>query len=173
VGETALVIPSPEAIASQYLASMDPSYVGRFSELAKPDVVATLLQGFSAGLKPADCCEAAGIHPQTLVRWQARAAEAPESAYAAFVLALKSARAHGKLALLNRIKEAAEKPQFWTAAAWTLERTDPEQFALRKDSSDQPKVVVQIGAGAGDVQVNVLTVSPQLPAHIGEGALNP
>lgn len=145
-----------EDIANQYLASIPPTYDGRYSEIAKPDVVETLLKGFSAGLKPADCCEAAGIHPVTLTRWQAKAEAAPDSAYASFVTALKKARAAGKLALLEKIAKAGEKPQFWAANAWTLERTDPEQFALRKDNADTPKVIVQIGAGAGDVKVGVL-----------------
>jgi hypothetical protein len=83
--------------------------------------------------------------------------------------AVKEARARGKLAVLKRISAASEKPQFWTAGAWMLERTDPEQFALRKDNADTPKVIVQIGAGAGDVKVGVMLVSPPGSSLPSEG----
>ncbi len=161
MADTSLV-PSKDAtaIADSYLASLPDGYASRYSALGDEATIHTLLDAAEHGLNDKSCCEAAGISTRTLTRWHAEAAADPSSAHGLFVDALKTARARGKLALLGKIKAAADKPQFWTAAAWTLERTDPEQFALRKDNADGPKVVVQIGAGAGDVQVAVAVVSP-------------
>lgn len=147
-----------EAISKQYLANPP---AGRYSELSDPDVIASLFDATRAGLNTASACEIAGIHPNTWRKWAQRAELEPESAYGAFSQELKRVRRQGQLTLLNRIKAASEKPQFWTAAAWTLERTDPEQFALRKDDAAVPKVVVNIGSGASDVKVLVLTAATE------------
>lgn len=147
-------------IAERYIANLDPNWTGRWSALAQPDTVEVLLKGFRSGLNDRDCCLAAGIHPRTLSRWQETAEAHPESAHASFVAALKAARAEGKLKRLQRIEKASEKDQHWTAAAWLLERTDPEQFALRKDTESGPKIVVQIGVKDSDVQVQVTSDSP-------------
>ena len=152
--------PTPTTIADSYLASLPDGYAARYSVLADPHAITRMLDAAEHGLNDRSACEAAGIHPVTLSRWLKHADDFPDSPHASFALAMKTARNRGKLALLKRIKTAAEKPQFWTAAAWTLERTDPEQFALRKDNADTPKVVVQIGAGGGDVKVGVMIAAP-------------
>jgi hypothetical protein len=124
------------------------------SHLSDAVTLQALVNAAEAGLNDKSCCEAAGIHPDTLNNWYKLAEHS--SPHSAFSSLLKAARARGKLELLNRIKAASEKPQFWTAAAWTLERTDPEQFALRKDDSQVPRVVVQLGGNVGDVKVGIL-----------------
>ncbi len=155
------------AIAEQYMESLSPDHAGKFSVLAQPDVILTLFRAVSAGLNQRDSCAAAGIHPRTFQKWQQQADDEPDGAHAAFFADLKAARAAGKLSHLENIKRHSQKE--WTASAWTLERTDPEQFALRKDSSDAPKVVVQIGVSAQDVQV---TLSPTEQRALGEGEQN-
>ena len=164
---------TPAAIAQSYLASLPEGYAKRYSAIAEESVIQTLLDAAEHGLNDKSACEAAGITTRTFRTWSQLADDHPDSAHALLFNALKEARARGKLALLGRIRSAADKPQFWTAAAWTLERTDPEQFALRKDNADTPKVVVQIGAGAGDVQVGVMLVSPPSAQGLGEGRENP
>ena len=37
-----------------------------------------------------------------------------------------------ELTYLKNIRDAAKKPQYWRAAAWVLERRNPEDFAPRK-----------------------------------------
>ena len=159
--DTDLVIRDAPAIAQAFLDGVPADWTGRHTAIADEPTVRTFLEGAELGLNDKSLCEAAGISLRTFQRWQQLAEQRPESAHGMFVTALKAARSRGKAVLLRRIAAAAEKPQFWTAAAWTLERTDPEQFALRKDGSDGPKVIVQIGAGASDVQVGVLVVQPQ------------
>lgn len=146
-----------QAISQQYKAQTVDSLAARNSHLADPETLDLLIDAASNGLNNQDACLAAGLHPKTLIRWHELAEANPDSAQATFVQALKRARSAGKLAVLKRIQTASEKPQFWTAGAWLLERTDPEQFALRKDDSNAPRVIVQIGARDSDVQVTIHT----------------
>ena len=157
-----------QEIAAQYEASLPADYIGRHAALASAAVLETLFRAVSAGLNQRDSCAAAGIAPDTFQRWMQRAEAEPDSAFAAFAADLKAARAAGKLAHLENIKKHSIKE--WTASAWTLERTDPEQFGKRESDSSQPKVIVQIGVKDGDVQVSL---SPSVQGQLGEGGQNP
>jgi hypothetical protein len=156
-------------IASQYLAAIPPTYNGRYSEIADPDVIKTIFEAVAAGLKDQAACQAAGIDITTFQRWVKRAESEPDSAFAQFAAELKILRQQRKVRILNRLEKASELPQYWTAGAWLLERTEPEEFALRKDDSQAPKVIVQIGVQGGDVQVSL---SPPEVKQLGEGQQN-
>jgi len=153
-----------ESISQQYLNETPAHYI-KYAELADPTKLDILFDATSAGLNPTSACEAAGIHTNTWNRWLKRAEEEPESAYGAFSREIKRLRRQGQIQLLGRIKKASELPQHWTAAAWTLERTDPEQFALRKDDAQVQKVVVQVGVSATDVRVIVSTKTGSETEH--------
>ena len=157
-------------IADQYLAAIPPTYNGRYSEIADPTVIQTIFEAISAGLKDGAACQAAGIDTTTFQRWVKRAEAEPDSAFAAFAAELKVLRQQRKVRILKRLEKASEKEQYWTAGAWLLERTEPEEFALRKDDSNAPKVIVQIGVQGQDVQV---TLSPTNQGQLGEGQQNP
>jgi hypothetical protein len=149
-------------ISQQYLA--DPP-AGRYSDIADPDTVAMLFRATAAGLNQRDAALAAGIDPRTFQRWVSQAEAEPDSAYATFVAHLKASKAEGKLKHLENIAKHSVKE--WTASAWTLERTDPEQFALRKDTDSSPRVIVQIGVSQSDVQVSVVeALSPVAPKQL-------
>lgn len=51
--------------------------------------------------------------------------------YVEFVQEAEQARSEGMNMLLDRIFQASADPKHWTAAAWLLERTDPQHFARR------------------------------------------
>jgi hypothetical protein len=172
--ELVLADKQAELAAAQISARYTPPEHGGWSEIGDPLIIRTLLEGIALGLKNHDACQAAGIYVGTLTRWLKRAEAEPESAYAALAEAMKSARAKGKAWHLANIQRHSVSE--WTASAWTLERTDPEQFALRKETTDGPKVIVQIGAGSGDVQVNVVQAgagSETLPASVETLTLSP
>jgi hypothetical protein len=139
------------AIAEQYHRELPADYVGRHAAIADKSTIETLFRAVSAGLNQRDSCAAAGISPRTFQHWQERAESEPDSAFSALFADLKAAKAAGKLAHLENIKKHSAKE--WTASAWTLERTDPEQFGKRDSDSSAPRVVVQIGVRDGDVQV--------------------
>jgi hypothetical protein len=82
-----------------------------------------------------------------------RGSTEPEGAHAAFVGALKRAKAHDKLRRLEKIERHGDRE--WTALAWINERTDPEQFGRRHEDASVPRVAVQIGVQANDVQVRL------------------
>ncbi len=43
---------------------------------------------------------------------------------------------------LRQIKEAGGKS--WRAAAWTLERLDPEEYGVKRKSSDSPDQIAEL-----------------------------
>lgn len=103
-----------------------------------------------------DICMAVGIHEATLYRWLNK-----PSARLHRVLSeeFKKAEARYKQELLDTIRGAAlAKRQYWTAAAWLLERKYPDEFGrpeTRKtavESEDAPKIVlgVEVRTATGD-----------------------
>ena len=153
--------------AEDIAALYTPPGTGRWSEVGDESTVRTLLEAAEDGLRDSDAAAAAGISAETLRLWRQRAELGPDSAYGALFSALKEAKARGKHWHLRNIKRHAHRE--WTASAWTLERTDPEQFGKRDADSSQPKVIVQIGVRDGDVSVNVMTPSPSSLPALGEG----
>ena len=108
------------------------------------------------GMSNKDICMAVGIHEATLYRWLNK-----PSARLHRVLSeeFKKAEARYKQELLDTIRGAAlAKRQYWTAAAWLLERKYPEEFGrpeTRKtavESEDAPKIVlgVEVRTATGD-----------------------
>jgi transposase len=88
---------------------------------------------------------AGGIAPSTLREWKQRARDGEEP-YAAFLARLQKAEAAGAVAMLDVIQNAAREGT-WQAAAWTLERRYPKQFALRRPEP-QPLTVTAEEADA-------------------------
>ncbi len=160
-------------LARAYILSLPEDHRGRYSKLADDVTIGMLFRGAAAGLPDNDACQAAGLHPTTLQRWQQIANEDPNSINAAFSAELKSLRSNGKLAMLERIRAAADKPQHWTAGAWVLERGDPEHWGQRRDTdANIPRIVVQIGVRDSDVSVALssaplLTVDTQVVSMSG------
>ena len=48
-----------------------------------------------------------------------------------FAEAIRRAESASQVATLTKIQKAADKPQYWRAAAWLLERRHPDDFARR------------------------------------------
>jgi hypothetical protein len=71
-----------------------------------------------------------------------------------FAESLRRAEQQAQIAPLRRILEAAQDPKQWRAAAWLLERKNPEEFAARR-----PNVVPleKLGALVADL-VEAVTV---------------
>lgn len=49
----------------------------------------------------------------------------------AFAVQLDEAKGKAEVSYMQRINKAAEKDQYWRAAAWVLERRHPEHYAAR------------------------------------------
>lgn len=65
-----------------------------------------------------------GCSPSTLCKTAARDLE--------FARQLNQAEQQAELNYLKNIRDAAEKPQCWRAAAWVLERRNPRDFSAQK-----------------------------------------
>lgn len=98
---------------------------------------------------------AGGVSRSTLKAWKVRARNGEEP-YTAFLARLEKAAAAGAVAMLAIIENAAREGT-WQAAAWTLERRYPKQFALRKPepqgetmtAEEAQKLVAEAAALAG------------------------
>ena len=107
------------------------------------EMVETAIALKERGIYDCDIIEALGVHPSTFYRWLADGETArPGSCKRALCDGLKKANVGFKSSLHDTILRASEKPQYWTAAAWMLERRFPDQYgkAERKteDSTDAP-----------------------------------
>lgn len=120
------------------------------------DLIKIICELKGKGMSNKDICMAVGIHEATLYRWLNK-----PSARLHRVLSeeFKKAEARYKQELLDTIRGAAlAKRQYWTAAAWLLERKYPEEFGrpeTRKtavESEDAPKIVlgVEVRTATGD-----------------------
>lgn len=81
------------------------------------------------GLCDADIIAAIGVHQATFYRWLKEGENAKTGVKRALYEELKKAEAQYKRCLLTTIKSAAEsRAQYWTAAAWLLERKYPMEY---------------------------------------------
>lgn len=147
-----------EQIANSYASQASP--IGRPSVLEDADKVNILLAALTEGNYRETALKLAGISKQTFHNWLKRA-EAGEERATLFVDAVEKAEAQAESQIVGNVKRASELPQFWAAGITLLERKYPDRFGKRGEDSSGPKVLVQIGVGAGDVQVNTFACSTQ------------
>jgi hypothetical protein len=85
----------------------------------------------------------AGIHRETLRRWLTWGAEGKSPEFTDFLHRCESARATFEATRVDIVKKAGDDGE-WTAAAWWLERFEPEQYGkrqvMRHEKVELPKV---------------------------------
>lgn len=74
--------------------------------------------------------QAAGITRQTFYNWVRKGKAEREGIYFDFYIEVEKAKAEGEVELITTIRKASRRS--WTAAAWILERSRPERWALHK-----------------------------------------
>ena len=82
---------------------------------------------FRLGAFPQEAAGYAGISPSTLYRWRAAAHPQAHPELAELESELRRAEAQAELEACLTINRAAAKGE-WRAAAWMLERLEPDQF---------------------------------------------
>jgi hypothetical protein len=82
-----------------------------------------LLAILSVGCSQSMAAKYVGCSPATIRR---EAARDPK-----FAKKLREAKGNAELGLVKNIRKAANKEQYWRAAAWALERMFPEKYARR------------------------------------------
>lgn len=127
-----------------------PSVLGDVSKLT------IFLRVLSGGNYISAAADAARIGQRTVRRWLELGDAGPaDSLYGITASIIRHAEAIGEVRAREWIGRAGRHPQFWAANAWGLERRSPDRWGRRTDDSSVPKVIVQIGVQAGDVQVTL------------------
>ncbi len=112
-----------------------------------PELIGDICKLKGEGLSNKDICMAVGIHEATLYRWLNKPSN---KLHRSLCEEFKKAEAAYKEELLNTVRDAAlSKHQYWTAAAWLLERKYPEEYGrpeTRKETAveDAPKIVLGV-----------------------------
>jgi hypothetical protein len=88
-------------------------------DVKQREVLAILSMGCSQSM----AAKYVGCAPATIRREAARDAK--------FAKKLREAKGNAELGLVKNIRKAANKEQYWRAAAWALERMFPEKYARR------------------------------------------
>lgn len=91
-----------------------------------------------------------GCSPKTILNTADRDPE--------FAAQLRRAEHASEIEYLQRIRNAAKKEQYWRAAAWALERINPEDFAKRPPRSLTPEQIAALLLQLADVLVAELPV---------------
>ncbi len=104
---------------------------GRPSEFTA-EVEKAILDALAAGASVTSACEAAGVGRTTYYRWleQGEPEDGPEH-FRDFRDATTRARARARVAYSAVIRRAASEGD-WKAAAWFLERSEPEEWGLKR-----------------------------------------
>lgn len=155
-------MPSLAEQAQTIAALYQPPHIGRPSDIGSASTVQQFLEAVGEGNYLDTAAKLAGLSKVTVYEWLKRA-DTGEEPYATFANSFKRAEARAEAHLVSLQRKAAEAgPQYWAAAATQLERRHPDRWGKRSEDGQAPKVVVQIGAGAADVKVAILTpLSPQ------------
>lgn len=113
------------------------------------DLVAQIVELKRDGLCDADIIAAIGVHPATFYRWLKEGETARIGVKRALYEEIKKAEAYYKKSLLTTIKSAAEsRAQYWTAAAWLLERKYPMEYGkMERKADDSGDAPVQLTLG--------------------------
>lgn len=150
-------MPSLAEQAQTIAALYQPPHVGRPSDIGSESTVQQFLEAVGDGNYIETAAKLAGLSKVSVYEWLKRAQsnEPGNDAFKAFANALEKAEARAEAKMLANVRRASELPQFWAAGMTVLERRHPDRWGKRQDDSSQPKVVVNIGVGSGDVRVGI------------------
>jgi transposase len=98
-----------------------------------PETVKKLCDAIRLGASYGDACGYAGIDHDTFTRWRQ---DFPE-----FAAEVKEAEGSGRVQLIAKIQKAANDGN-WQAAAWMLERRDPQNYG--RTMRTQVKMAAQV-----------------------------
>ena len=95
-----------------------------------PERMNLIIEYLEEGNYDVVAAQAAGITRQTFYKWIRRGKEEKEGIYFDFYQRVEKAKAAGETELIHTIRQASKRT--WTAAAWILERSRPQRWALHK-----------------------------------------
>ncbi len=95
-----------------------------------PELIELIKEHLEEGNYDMIAAQAAGITRQTFYNWIRKGKTDKEGIYYDFYRMVEESKATGEVKLIAVIKKASNRT--WTAAAWILERSRPERWALHK-----------------------------------------
>ncbi|MGI6483913.1 MAG: hypothetical protein ACOX08_11700 [Methanobacterium sp.] len=95
-----------------------------------PELEEEILNLIRAGNYAKDACLAVGIDESTYYRWLRTGEKAKSGKLYQFYQSIQKARAFARAHKLEKVNDAIDDGN-WQAAAWWLERTDPEHWGRR------------------------------------------
>ena len=109
------------------------------------DVHRIIIDAVGRGLPWCHAAALADVHIDTLIEWRKKGEEAKTGIYAELSEGIKRAKAERIQSRLALIDKAADGGN-WTAAAWELERSDPDNFSLKQkiEHSGTPGEPIQV-----------------------------
>jgi hypothetical protein len=112
------------------------------------------------GAKIKHACQFAGIQLSTYYTWRRRA-HAGEEPYATFVRGVSQAQ--GEFVARNLEAIHAHTAIDWKAAAWLLERSYPEEYAMRTFIEEEPPLLRDLKELISAGLVTVLEIRKEIP----------
>jgi hypothetical protein len=105
-----------------------------------------LLDALERGLPLKIAAAVAGIPVGTVRMWVQKGEEGVKP-YDEVANLVTAARAQAIEEQIERVSRASRDPKYWRAAAWLLEKLDPEDFAPKaEDTGDEPvEIVINVG----------------------------
>lgn len=146
--------------------------LGAPSRIAEPDTVQQVLEALQDGNYMETAAELAGLSKQTIYHWL-KLGEQGQEPYKLFADAAKRACARAEAEAVKNVRNAGKDPRFWAAEMTFLERRHPEKFGRRSEGNSGPAVLVQIGAGADQVQIAVVAPQALSPSAAELPSLSP
>lgn len=138
--------------------------IGRRTALTE-QVGKKIVDLMSLGAFVEDAVRSAGIAPATYYGWiergEADQERGEETVFSEFVDATTRARVAGKIAAVGHIRRGMQED--WRAAAWYLERTDPENWGRRDSVAHTGKIRTET-VEIPDDQERMVTVAEVLAA---------
>ncbi len=143
---------------------------GRPSKLTA-DIQSRIVSAVRCGASFKNACVAAGISERTFQRWRQKGEhQGAKTEYRRFWRDLTQAEQEGQTARLAIIQKAARND--WRAAAWLLERMNPERFSLRYKIEHSGKVEHSAAVDAVRRSLDLLTSKhPELARTLEDEAL--
>ena len=112
------------------------------------------------GSKIKHACQYAGINVSTYYTWRRRALKGEEP-YATFLRGIEQAQ--GEFVARNLEAIHAHTAIDWKAAAWLLERSYPEEYAMRQYVEEEPALLKDLKALVSGGLVTVLEIRKEMP----------
>lgn len=142
--------------------------------LLTPERIRSITDILAAGNTMEIAAQGSGIAPATLYGWLARGRaererltehrvtkpKPSEARFLSFLEAVEKARADAEATLVGYILAAASEPKTWQAAAWLLERRDPQRWGRPWRQPAEAE-----GTGAVETAVRAMADGPLLPGE--------